>query len=526
MPGLYFLAASLLVAAPVPEGDPRPNIVLLFADDLGRYASAYRNPDRPSPNDLIETPVFDRLAREGARFDQAFVSAPSCTPSRAALYTGRHFFRNGSHSQLHHPWPKGDADPFDDVIGMPRMLLDNGYHAGWSHKWHMRESLIGGKSHRYDRAGRRINSYSQQVSKADDPATAKAAILSEVRENFRDFLADRDDGQQFFYSFNPTNTHRTWVRGSGAALWGLDPSALEGKMPPFLPDNETVREDLADYLGEAMAFDAACGVIINELRTRELLDDTLVCITGDHGIPGFTNGKCNVYDFGARVSLAMRLPNRIDPGRVVVTPVSLVDLAPTFLEAAGVSSSPADSSMNGESLLPAVAPGGTDDDLRGWALIGREVHVGNAREGGLPYPVRALRTKDHLYIWNFKPDRWPMGDPKGITAESTPPLEKIAKNTRTTLADMDASPTRTWLIEHRNDDGIGRFYEIAFGLRPMEELYVLADDPLQQRNVVDDPALHRIHFKLRDQLLIELERNQDPRLAEDAFDRPPYAVGP
>ena len=114
-----FILALVLVGCGFGRAADRPNIVLLFADDLGRYASAYSDAKRPSPNDLLSTPVFDRVAREGALFQNAFVSVPSCTPSRGALNTGRHFFRNGSHSQLHHPWRKGAPDPFDQVKGMP-----------------------------------------------------------------------------------------------------------------------------------------------------------------------------------------------------------------------------------------------------------------------------------------------------------------------------------------------------------------------------------------------------------------------
>ena len=110
------LLLSIVLCAASAAKD-RPNILLLFADDLGRYASAYSDPRKPSPNDIIRTPAFDRVTKEGALFENAFVSVPSCTPSRAALNTGRHFFRNGSHAQLHHPWQKGVPDPFDSIKG-------------------------------------------------------------------------------------------------------------------------------------------------------------------------------------------------------------------------------------------------------------------------------------------------------------------------------------------------------------------------------------------------------------------------
>ncbi|WP_105042628.1 sulfatase-like hydrolase/transferase [Rubritalea profundi] len=247
------VAASFLQAHAADSTDrsgasKQPNILLLFADDLGRYASAYADPKIPSPNDIISTPAFDRVAREGALFQNAFVSVPSCTPSRAALNTGRHFFRNASHSQLHHGWQKGVADPFDKIKGMPVTLQEGGYHIGLTYKLHMRPSIIGGKQNIYDKAGSSLNQYSQFVSKAKDKDAAKEIILDQVRGNFRDFLAKRKPGQPFFYSFNPTNTHRKWTRGSGKALWGLDPDGLKGKLPPVLPDTDVLREDMADYL--------------------------------------------------------------------------------------------------------------------------------------------------------------------------------------------------------------------------------------------------------------------------------------
>ncbi|MCH7226684.1 sulfatase [Haloferula sp. A504] len=510
------LLALLLLGTLSTLAAEKPNIVLLFADDLGRYASAYADPEQPSPNDIIKTPVFDKIAAQGARFDNAFVSAPSCTPSRGALYTGRHFFRNGSFSQLHSRWQKGTPDPGDKIVGMPETLRRAGYHVGWSHKWHIPDRLIGGKKHQYSPKGNRISTFSQQVTRNPD---IRGQIFEDVRSNFQAFLKDRKDGQPFFYSFNPTNTHRTWIQGSGKKLWGLDPDQLKGKLPPFLPDNEIVREDFADYLGEAMAFDQACGVIIAELEKMGELDNTLVVISGDHGIPGFPRGKCNVHDFGSRVLLAMSWPGQIEKERVIRAPVSLIDLAPTFLAAAGTSS-PDD--PDGEDLLPCLVKGWCDGHLRNWALIGREVHVGNAREGYLPYPVRALRTPDFLYVRNFKPDRWPMGDPK-MADEEEPDFSQIDENTRAAYADIDASPTKTWLIRNQDDEGLELVLREGWEKRPAEELYFLGLDPFQTDNVADDPGFAEELNELRKQLMAELEKGKDPRL-DDAFDRPPYCV--
>jgi len=518
---LLFSALALLGFAKA-ETKP-PNILFLFADDLGRYASAYADPSHPSPNDIVKTPAFDRIAAEGVMFTNAFVSAPSCTPSRGAVYTGRHFFRNGSSSQLHMPWDKkaGVADPFDEVVGMPMTLKAAGYHIGYSYKWHTKPTLIGEKENKYQKRGNRMGGYSQYLTKADDKKAAHEEIMAEVRGNFEDFLAKREPGQPFFYSCNPTNTHRAWVQGSGKALWGLDPDDLKGKMPPFLPDTEIIREDFADYLGEAMAFDAACGELIAMLETMGELDNTLICISGDHGIPGYPRAKCNAYDFGARVLLAMRLPKSIKADTCVDVPVSLVDIAPTFLGAAGLKSQ---DDPNGQNLLPFLnsdGTGGSGGSLRGWALIGRERHVHIAQDGGLPYPIRALRTRDYLYVINFKPDRWPAGQPNKITDDFTPPFEEMAKSTYVGYGDIDASPTKAWMVEHRDDKKYESMVQMAWEKRPQFELYDLKKDPFQMTNVAQDEAYAEVRQKLDKQLMDELRKNQDPRL-DDSFDRSPY----
>jgi arylsulfatase A-like enzyme len=529
---------SAIQAQSTPDASPRINdaspginIVFAFADDLGRYASAYADPNRPSPNDLIRTPNFDSVASEGVLFENAFVSVPSCTPSRAAFLTGRHFFRNGSHSQLHHPWHddlvKGEEvmDPWKDVRGMGLMLDDAGYHIGWSYKMHLSEDRMGGKKRNYTPAGRAFNRFSQVVSKADDRESAKAKLLDEVRGNFQAFLDDREGDQPFFYWFNPTNTHRDWVKGSGQELWGLDPEKLKGRLPKFLPDNEIIREDFNDYLGEAMAFDAAIGVLVDQLKESGQWENTLFVVSGDHGAPGFPRGKCNLYDFGTRVPLAIRLPDSLQTElksfseQHLVIPVSLIDLAPTFLDVVGLRPS---QPMDGESLLPAIqaGPDNASQHLRGWVLMGRENHVDEARPGGLPYPIRAIRNQRYLYVTNFAPDRWPVAQPP-LSASLVTAKGKNAKR----RMDMDFGPTRDFFVEHEGSQDIRVAWELGIAKRPAEELYDVVEDPDQMVNLIDDPAYREIAEKLRTQLMRELTGNGDPRVTGDgtAFDRPPYA---
>ncbi len=499
------------------ESKERPNILLLFADDLGRYASAYASEDQPSVNDIISTPTFDQLASEGVLATNAFVSAPSCSPCRAALISGRHFFTNGSCSQLHHRWHgPAESDPWNDITGYAEILQKKGYHIGLTHKNHVRGDRFGPQ---FSKAGRKVNGFSQYVSRGKDVSKAKEVLYEECRSNFRQFLAQRKEGQPFLYHFHPTNPHRKWTAGSGKKLWGLDPEKLKGKMPPFLPDVPVIREDMADYLGEAMAFDECCRVLLEELKALGEYDNTLIVISGDHGAPGFPRGKTNCYDFGARVLFAARWPKHIQAAQTLEKPISLIDLAPTFLAAAGVEKA---ESMHGENLLPAL--GNADHSkLRSWALIGREVHVEGARARELPYSMRSIRTADHLYIINFTPKREAMGDllklatePKKLT------FDKLANNTRLTYADVDAGPTKAFMVLNRDKPEFKTQWELGFGPRPAEELYELKSDPHQIKNLAQDPAHQRTRDALNAQLMAELQKHKDPRINGDLFDYPPY----
>ncbi len=525
MKHLFAFSIVFFVASAV-AAEKRPNILFAFADDWGRHASAYARLDGPGTvNDLIQTPHFDRIACEGVLFRHAFVSAPSCTPSRSALLSGQHFWRTGRGAILRGAVWDGSNPSYT------LMLRDAGYHIGETYKvWSPGtpdDAPYGAGEYAYESAGRRFNQFSQNVTSlvaAGQPLeAAKQALYAEVMKNFEAFLAARPPGQPFCYWFGPLNVHRKWTRGSGKALWGLDPDALRGKMPPFLPDVPEVREDLADYFGEAMAFDAVLGLILKKLEQLGELDDTLIAVSGDHGAPGFPHGKCNLYDFGSSVALAVRWGGA-KGGRVADDLTSLADLAPTFLEVGGVGIPPV---MTGRSLVPLLTSSrsGQIDPARDAVFIGRERHVENARDAFLPYPQRAIRTRDYLYIVNFRPDRWPLGEPYRLDGDNAPTVSQITEDTRATLPDEDAGPTKAWLVGVRDDPQWKAAYQLAYGKRPRVELYDLKSDPHQVKNVAGDPAHAKIQAALDRRLRDELRRTGDPRLVDDGkfFETPPMA---
>ncbi len=502
---------------------PRWNILFVFADDWGRYAGAYAGIDgKPSINDAIKTPNVDRVAREGVLFRRAFVNAPSCTPCRSSLLSGRYFFNTGRGAIL-------QGAVWDEKIpSFPLMLRDAGYHIGKSYKvWSPgtpADAPFGGQQYAYEKSGRAPNNFSEEVTdrvaKGMSVAAAREEILAQVRGNFDSFLADRKPGQPWHYFFGTTTTHRMWIKGSGKKLWGIEPDALKGKMPAFLPDVPEVREDVADYLGECQAVDAYVGVLRAQLEAAGELDRTLIVISGDHGMPGVPSGKCNLYDHGTAVSLVMRVPGG-KAGRVVDDFVCLPDLAPTFMEVGGAQP-PA--GLYGRSLVALLKSdrSGQIEPERTWVITGRERHVEDAREGFLPYPMRALRTKDFVHIRNFAETRLPMGDVK--TAFTATP-QVLESNTRVGLADMDASPTKAWLVAHRDEPQWKWLYEHAFGRRPAEELYDLRTDPDQVKNVAADPNYAKTKSEMGERLMATLRAANDPRVTGDGqtFERPPFA---
>ena len=525
----FFLCISSSLVA------KRPNILFAFADDWGQQASIYADVlGKGGINDLAKTPNFDKLAKSGVLFKNAFVNAPSCTPCRSSLLSGRNFWETGRGAILI------GAEWDETIATWPLLLQKSGYHLGYTYKvWspgNPRDAGIGGNANVFRSAGGKFNGFSQYVSgrsgriaavekidKAKVIEKTKKELYREARGNFSGFLEQKKDDQPFVYWFGPTNVHRKWTKGSGKELWGIDPDKLKGKMPAFLPDVHEVREDLADYLGEIAAFDAGLGFLIEELKKRGEYENTLIVVSGDHGPPGFPHGKCNLYDFGTKVCLAIAGPG-VQGGRIVDDFTCLPDLAPTFLDAGKIE---VPKVMSAKSLWPVLKSKkqGLVDKERDAAITGRERHVHTARPGYLPYPQRSIRTKDFQFIINFKPDRWPLGDPYRLDGKNEPSYQALENRTFVTLADEDAGPTKAWIVTNRNDPKVKPIFEAVYGKRPKEELYDLRSDPDQMDNLANNPKHAQTVKKLRQRLMKYLRDTNDPRLIEDGkfFETPPMA---
>ncbi|QDS94035.1 Arylsulfatase [Roseimaritima multifibrata] len=527
MPKLFLLLIVLCGSTPAIAEDSRPNILFYFVDDWGRFANVYASPETPSLNDLLETPNFDRIAREGVRFNNAFVPVSSCGPCRASLVTGQYFWNCGSGAFLNgraSDW-KTTPNPFRSMTYFPDLLRESGYMARRAIK------TIHFTASKPTKAERSLpqqpyRRYGLYVSEAKTEAETQQRIeetLNHPRYEMRRVLRSSAAlDQPFFFVYGTINVHRPFAPDSGEKQWGIDPDSLKGLIPRFLPDVHDVRRDFADYLGEVQAADAMFGTMLDELDAAGQLDNTLIIITGDNGIPGVPRGKTNCYDLSVQAPLMVRWPGKVKAGRTVDDFVNVMDIGPTLLEASDLE---IPKSMDGKSFLRQLLAeeSGWINPQRNQVVIGRELHFHSARDGNLPYPMRAIRTPEYLYIRNFKTNRWPNGAPYNIEdIDSAGNYDRLAESP---YRDLDASLTKAWLLANRDTQQASQSLEQTLGKRPGEELYRVTDDPDQLDNLADQAEYAEVKSELASRLMTVLRDSKDPRLNDD-FDRPPYVIPP
>lgn len=483
---LLALALAPMAKGAVGGEDTRPNVLFAISDDQS-WMHTGANGDGAT-----RTPAFDRIASEGVRFTHAFTAAPSCTPSRGAILTGQAMWRLREGAVLH-----GSLPP--DLPVYPRLLEAAGYFVGFTGKgWGPGDVMAAGRTERPEG-----QSYSKRKHARRTPGTSPVDYAA----NFADFLADRPDGHPFCFWYGAYEPHRGYDAGAGLRA---GKARGDARLPASLPAVPVVQGDVLDYTVEIEHFDEHLGRMLAMLEAAGQLERTLVIVTSDHGMP-FPRAKANLYDEGTRVPLAARWPGRIPGGRVVTDFVSLTDLAPTFLEAAGVSVPP---EMTGRSLLGVLASeqSGRIDPKRDHAVIGIEQHV-PGRAGFVGYPARALRTERFLYVRNFEPERWPAGDP--------PPF---AITPGRHYADADDGPSKAFLTANAAEHAA--LFELAFGRRPEEELFDLARDPGQLVNVAGEERYAEELARLAARLLAHLAATGDPRVRGEApWERYPVHAG-
>lgn len=465
------------------SADQPPNILFCISDDQS-YAHAGANGDP-----VVKTPAFDRVAREGIRFTHAFCDAPTCGPSRSSILTGQPIWRLEEAGNIHSTLPK-KFNTYTEV------LTQAGYSVGYTGKGWAPGRLAAG--------GRDSNPAGKEFQHRRLKPPFKMMRNTDYAANFDDFLGEVKKDQPFCFWLGTSEPHRGYELGVGKRS-GKDPSKVI--VPKIFPDHPIVRSDILDYFVEIEHFDKMVARALDSLDKSGQLDNTIVVVTSDHGMP-FPRAKASLHDQGSRVPLAIRWPKGIkDSGRVFSDPVNLSALAPTFLQAAGLE---VPDMMTATSLQDVIE--NKSGTARLAAFIAMERHDG-CRKGGKGYPSRAIRTKDYMYIFNHNPDRWPAGNPdREFCARYIP------------FGEVDSSPTKSLIMDSKDKLGFKRFYDLAFAKRPAEELYNLAEDPGQINNLAGQPRYAKMQKELCTLLKQHLVSTKDPRaLGLDApWDYYPY----
>jgi len=458
---LLLLLVPLCTARAAGATASRPNVLFIIADDASRhFGEAYGCT-------WVKTPNIDRLAKQGLVFDNAYTPTSKCAPSRASILTGRN------------PWQLEDAANHQPsfpakFVAFSEALAKAGIQTGSAGKtWGPGEAKL---------ADGRPRDF------AFGSGTGKEEVNPGA--SFAKFLAQRTPGAPFFYWFGSHYPHRAYKLDSGIAA-GKKPSDID-RVPAYWPDNDLIRRDMLDYAIEVEAYDAQVGALVAALEASGEAKNTLIIVTSDHGMP-FPRVKGHTYDDAHHIPFIATWPAGIvEPGRRVAGFISFIDLAPTFLELFGV-----DGAAQG--MAPITGRSFTDllrneaKDERTTVIVGRERNDVLARPGspsGLGYPVRAIRKGNLFYVHNFAPDRWPCGDPELGTK------------------DTDASPSKTLATESGEKDP---FWQHAFGKRPGEQLFDLSSDPDCVVNLASNPVFAENLAALRETLMSELKKQDDPR---------------
>jgi len=473
---ILLLCLSLLPALCLPAASARkliaptsarPNLIVIIADDLGADdVGAFGGRS-------VRTPNLDRLAKEGMRFSRAFVTASSCSPSRASILTGR-FPHATDAEQLHWPLPAAQAT-------FVEKLREAGYWTAAAGKWHLGEDA---KS-RFDLV-KEADPRGFQLPGGTTNAPAAAMTAQDNQSGcaeWLDTLRARPEGRPFFLWLAAFDPHRDYQTNAIARPHFQH----DMEVPPYWPNIAAVRGDLALYCDEVARLDGFVGGVLNELDRAGLAESTCVVFLSDNGRP-FPREKTTLYDSGIRTPLMVRWPAAVKAGVVCTNLVSTVDLAPMFMEFAGLPPLPG---FQGVSLTPLLK--NPAKPVQSHIFAERNWHDFEACQ-------RAVRSARFKYIHNYLPE-----------LPDTPP------------ADALRSPTFAALQRYRGHAAMSAAQQHCFiQPRPAEELYDTMEDPHELKNLADNPAFAPVLREMRELLARWRETTGDQPLAfrtPDEFDR-------
>lgn len=483
-----FISLTLISCSHSKPEQERPNILFAIMDDatyshMGAYGCSW-----------VKTPTFDRVAEEGILFSNAYTPNAKCAPSRASILTGRNSWQLEEAANHWCYFP-------EKFKTYPEVLSENGYHVGYTAK-----GWAPGVAGKINGKKRQLVGKAYNNRKTNPPTPAISS--NDYSANFKDFLESKDPDKPFCFWYGSTEPHRRYEYGSGIKKGKKSISDID-EVYSFWPDNDTIRTDLLDYAFEIEYFDQQLALMLDELEARGELDNTIIIVTSDNGMP-FPRIKGQEYELSNHLPLAIMWPAGIEQkGRIIDDFVSFIDLAPTILEVADIKQNKSGMiAIEGKSFTDILyaSQSGIINPTRDHILIGKERHdVGRPQDQG--YPIRGIVKDEYLYIHNFEPARWPAGDP--ITG----------------YLNCDGSPTKTICLNSKMHIEPSDYWKWSFGKRPMHELYNIKKDPVCMENLAEKSEYDSLLTELKNQLFNELKQQSDPRMLGygEIFDKYEYA---
>lgn len=506
---------TILACSEKQKEEKLPNILFAISDDQSFIHTSFAGCE------FINTPAFDRVASEGVYFANCMAGSPGCAPSRSSIVTGRHHWQNEQAGQHASSWLKKYV-PFIDLLDA------NGYVTGRTGKGVSPFRYAHGEAdslwRKTDAGGKTYSNVKYDVGSETDERTAKGIRNLNYFENFKYFIENKKGNKPFFFWYGASEPHRVFEQDSWKRS---DKKLADVKVPGFYPDHEIIRGDILDYAIEIEWFDLHLERMLNYLESIGELENTIVIVTSDNGM-AFPRAKANGYEYGIHVPFAVRFPKEFPGGRIVNDPTTFADIAPTILEITGTS---AEGMMpiTGESMLRTLKSKkeGTVNKNKKYVFSGRERHS-SSRYLNWGYPQRMIRSEEYLLIWNIKPERWPAGAPQRIVAGTENELwpmygikEDGTHESAWAYTDIDAAPTKSYLVENRDDETVKPYFHLAHDKRPEYEMFNIKDDPYCLKNLIGDASYSNIETEMKTALLVELKKSKDPRVVgpdKEVFD--------
>lgn len=473
-----FFAASQSATASVSNGNKpeakRPNILIAISDDQSWIHSSVEG----SP--FVQTPNLQAIADGGFYFENAYAASPGCSPSRAALLTGQHHWMIGP-AGTH-----GSSFPAHYTTITDR-LEETGYKVGFTGK--------GWGPGMWDQGGRDKNPAGHEYNKILlEEKPIKGISNKDYVGNFDQFMSERKEGEPFFFWYGGHEPHLSYAEGEHR-----EAELKKVVVPAYLPDSKVSRSTLLDYAYEINHFDDHLGKIVASLKAAGELENTLIIVTSDNGMP-MPRTKATGYEYGVHVPLAVHWGKDLAKGKVINEPVGFVDISATIME---VASGKVPEDIVGESLLGLLEGKvkSLDDDRAVYS--GRERQTA-ARYQNMSFPQRMMRRGDYLVIWSMKPERDPAGQPTEL-------IDGKLAEPHSAYYDIGPSLIKKELIAKREDPYFAPFYHLAVDKRPEWQLFNVEKDPANLTDLATKPEYSKLLEEYKQQLTKTMTETGDPR---------------